>query len=399
MLSVQEAVEKILAFVFPLPVEEVALGESLGRAVGEAVYACSDLPPFESSAMDGYAVDAEEIANASPDQPAPLQEWIFLPAGGAAVPALPKGHAARVMTGAPIPPGATAVVMLEQTRREGKTVWILQPARKGENIRRQGEDVRAGELLLEPGETITAGALAMLAAQGVHHPVVHRLPKVAILTTGDELVPIEQQPGFGQIRNSNQYLLRALVAQAPAEVVKVVHAPDEPAAIRDVLKEMAACSDLILSCGGVSVGDRDYVRSVVEQLGTLEFWRVKVKPGKPFVFGRIRETLFFGLPGNPVSAFVTFELFVRPALRQMGGFRELFRRRIPVVAAHDFPPPKGREEYVRVRLHHEAVPLYASSAGAQGSHILSSLLRVDALLVVPADLGVKAGETAEAILL
>jgi len=420
MLTVEEALEAVLARVTVRPAARVPLLAAHGRVLAEDICADIDSPPFDNAAVDGYAVRAVDTQGASPERPIFLREVVDVPAGAVASVPVGPGECARVMTGAPIPDGADAMVMVEDTRRKARgdrhpVIEILEPARAGAHVRRAGEDVRAGTKVLAAGTRIGAAEVAMLAAMGGANPLCIRPPRVAVFSTGDELVEITERPGAGQIRDSNSYALAALVVETGAELHSMRRIPDDETATEAAFLACADSgsgaipnpasriqnsggADIIVTSGGVSVGDRDYVKPVLERLGALELWRVRMKPGKPLAFGRVGDTLFFGLPGNPVSAMVTFELFVRPAIWKMAGRTDLARPRVPVVLTADVAHAPGRREYVRAAVHWKEGVFYAEPTGAQGSGILSSMLGANALLIVPEESpGLRAGETADAI--
>jgi molybdopterin molybdotransferase len=418
MLTVEQALEAILAKIEPLPAVRTPLLQARGRVLAEDILADIDNPPFDNSAVDGYAVRAADTEGASPEHPVVLRELAEVPAGAVARAAIKPGTCIRVMTGAPIPDGADAMVMIEDTRRRGDTekrgdVEICRPARCGDHIRRAGEDVRAGTRVLKAGTIVGAAETAMLAAMGCPKPLCIRRPRVAVLSTGDELVEISEKPGPGQIRDSNRHALAALVAEAGAELHSAQHLPDDEAATEASLRACAGpaiqnpkskiqnkLADVIVTSGGVSVGDRDYVKPVLESIGTLELWKVKMKPGKPVAFGHIGSALFFGLPGNPVSTMVTFELFVRPALWKLAGRTDLERPRVNAALTADVRHKPGRREYVRAVVRLREGVFHAEPTGAQGSGILSSMLGANALLVLHEETeSLRAGDSVEALLL
>lgn len=405
MRTVEEALEAILGSVRRLPVERVPLLESLGRVLAENIAADIDVPPFDNSAVDGYAVRAVDVASASPETPVRLRVLVDVPAGGISEEAILAGTAARIMTGAPVPPDADAIVMVEDTRSAGEAVEIRQAAAPGDHLRRAGEDVPRGSVVLTAGACIHAAEIAMLATVGRATVPTVRPARVAVVSTGDEVVEIVEgvAPRPGKIRNSNRYALAALVREAGAVVHAQVHIPDDLAATETALRECALSgADVIVTAGGVSVGDRDFVKPALEKLGRLDLWRVAMKPGKPLAFGSIGETLFFGLPGNPVSALVTFELFVRPALRKMAGRADsdLARRSVTAIAAQAVSHLPGRREYVRAVTILQDNQYHARPTGAQGSGILRSMLGANSLLVVPEDSpGIVAGEHVTVLLL
>ncbi len=428
MLTVEEALGRILEAATVLPSERVGLLESLGRVLAEDVFADISNPPFDNSAVDGYAVRAEDTAGATSERPRSLRSIGEVPAGSVAAERVTAGACIRIMTGAPLPDGADAVVMVEDTRATGTEVAILEEARHGDHVRRAGEDIREGARVLTAGALIGPAEVAMLAAMGQVRVACVRKPRVSVLSTGDEVVEITERPGPGQIRNSNGYALSALVREAGAELHSMRHVRDDdretedsfrevvegipavetaatstqsppartaegpgrrpaPTANRDTIDVRGSSADVIVTSGGVSVGDRDFVKPVVERIGALDLWRVKMKPGKPLAFGRIGEALFFGLPGNPVSTMVTFELFVRPVLWKMAGRSDLRRLRVRAALTAPVDHIPGREEYVRACVELRAGQFVAVPTGAQGSGVLTSMLGANALLIIPWDIG------------
>ena len=405
MLTVTEAQEALLAGICPLLSLRVPLLAALGHSLAEDVYADIDNPPFDNSAVDGFAVRSGDTAGAAPDNPARLSMVDEVPAGVVSAKTVPHGGCIKVMTGAPIPSGADAVVMVEDTRVAGCNIEVTQPARMGEHIRKAGRDVRRGQVVVKAGARIQAAEIAMLAAMGQAEPAVSRRPRVAVISTGDEIVEISRLPGPGQIRNSNAYALAALVAESGADLHSMAHVRDDVEETEKAIRAAAGlegdvAADIIVTSGGVSVGEKDFVKPVLEHLGTLDFWRVKMKPGKPIAVGRIANTLFFGLPGNPVSTMVTFELFVRPAIRKLSGHSPYLRPRVQVTLQDGFSRSPGREEYVRAKVFAAESGLAAVPTGAQGSGVLSSMLGANALLVIaPEAESLSAGEQVTALLL
>ena len=404
MLSVDEALRQILDSVSPLSSERVALLSSRGRVLAEEIVADIPIPPFSNSAVDGYAVIAGDTLGATDSNPIQLLEAGEILAGEVSETRVKSGSATRIMTGAPVPDGANAIVMIEDTTRlTSGRVEIREEASEGQHIRYAGEDVKRGETILSPGALIRPAEVAMLATMGRAEVLVHRLPRVAIISTGDEVIEIETgvAPPPGKIRNSNRYALAALVQEAGGEIFSMKHIPDDLEATKVALKECSA-ADVIVTAGGVSMGDRDYVKPALEELGSLDLWRVAMKPGKPLAFGRIGKSLFFGLPGNPVSAMVTFELFVRPALWKLAGRpdAQLSRRKVQAILTHSVNHTPGRREFVRVFTFEKDGELFSTPTGAQGSGILHSMTFADSLLVIPEDSqGLEAGEKVTVLLL
>jgi molybdopterin molybdotransferase len=381
--SVAGAQARLLDAVGVLPAEIVGLGDALGRILAEAVASRSDLPGFDNSAMDGYAVRAIDIASASPTEPVRLRVAGESRAGS--VPgALEMATAMRIMTGAPMPDGADTVVRQEDTSRDGETVLIEVAASPGTSVRPRGADLHAGDTVLHPGQGLTSIDIAVAAALGHDRLVVGTRPRVAVIATGDELVPAGTPPGPAQLVDSNSPMLTAAVREAGGVPTFLGIARDSKDSVRALL-ETASSSDLIVSSAGVSVGDHDWVREVVSSLGTISTWRVAMRPGKPVLTGKIRDAIFIGLPGNPVSSSVTFELFARPVIRRMQGAREIHRRRIQVRLGEDISKPAALETYARAVLRNTDADLpRAFSSGDQGSSMLHSLTRADCLLVLPA---------------
>lgn len=381
-LSVAEALEAVLEEARPLGAETVAAADALGRVLAEPVASSRDLPPADNSAMDGYALRARDATAA----PVVLSVAGEVAAGEVAGGSLEPGQAVRIFTGAPIPPGADCVVRQEDTQREGDRVRLLRAPELGEHVRRAGEDVAAGESVLEPGSVLGAAHLGMLASLGRTVVSVRRRPRVAILSGGDELVEPDGDVSGGRIVASNSYSLAAQCRQAGAESFYLGIARDDPADLEQRLRA-ALGADVLVSSAGVSVGDRDHVRPVLEKLGcAMRFWGVLMKPGFPLVFGRFDPgPLVFGLPGNPVSAMVTFEQFVRPALLTLQGYTRRFRPRVRARLTETLRKPAGRLHFVRVELERCGDEIRARPTGNQSSGVLRSMTRAHGLLVFPAD--------------
>lgn len=382
MISVTEAQDVILGKIAPLPVEQVDLVAAVGRVLGEDITAHRALPPWDNSAMDGYAVRAAEIAEVGVTLPVSQH----IPAGCVGEPLKP-GTVARIFTGAPVPPGADSVVMQENTAAAGPgEITFTQAATPGRHIRRKGEDVTEGTPVLAAGRLLAPGDLALLAAQGRSRLKVVRAPQVAIVSSGDELVDVDAGvPGPGQIVNSNVLALAAAVRELGACPRLLPIIPDDRAATFAAI-EAAASADVLITSGGVSVGDHDYVGHALKALSgdAFSFWKVAIKPGKPLSFGHIGRCAAFGLPGNPISALVTFELFVKPALLRMMGHAAVLPRAIDGVLAGELPKGGGRETYARVRAwRDEEGRLMVDPRRSQSSGALSSLAGADALVQIP----------------
>lgn len=408
LLSVEEALQRVLAAVHTLEDEEVETPAALGRVLAEDISAGFDVPPFPNSAMDGYAVRAADTAGADADHPVQLRVIADIPAGDTQGISVTPGSASRITTGAPLPPGADAVVPVEWTdepwtrddRPLPERVRIFRAVSPQANVRPAGEDIQRGEIVLRRGSKLRPQEIGVLAALGRPHLRVVRRPRVAILATGDELVDITAPLGPGQIHDSNSYTLTALVESSGGVPIRLGIARDRLEEVRARLRAgLEQGADLFLSSAGVSVGAYDVVKAALEAEGELAFWRVNMRPGKPLAFARVRGVPFLGLPGNPVSAMVAFEVFARPALLKMGGQTRLRRPRIEVTL--DEPVRSdGRESYLRAVVTRHSDGYHAVITGPQSSGILTSLVRANALLIVPAGVRqVPAGSTLQAHML
>ncbi len=393
-----EALQIVLEHAPLLSAETIAVADARGRVFAEGVRSNRQLPPSDNSAMDGFAVRSEDLASASADHPVTLEVICEIPAGGSAERTLRTGEAARVMTGAPIPPGSDAVVRQEDTTRDGDRVKVRVAPEPHTHIRDAGEDVRLGDQVFDPGTVVGPAEIGMLASLGRSVIAVHQRPRVAILSGGDELVEPDGDTSGGRIVSSNSYSIAAQCLEVGAEPIYLGIARDTP---DDIEKHLRAGlrADVLISSAGISVGDRDYVRSVLEKLGcSLLFWGVNMKPGYPLAFGHFEAgdgPLVFGLPGNPVSAMMTFEQFVRPALRKMAGRRSLFRPTVRARLAERLQKQAGRLHFVRVDLERDGDEIVARSTGNQSSGALRSMLLARGLLIFPAEASeLREGDTA-----
>lgn len=391
LLSVAEARARILEHFHPLDSETIAIAECARRVLAVDVAAPHDLPPFHNSSMDGYAVRVSDVSAVGPNQPVALPVSGDIPAGGGMPPPLAPGTAARIMTGAPIPPGADAVVPVEDTdgarAGAGAPVPVQIEIRKrpepGANIRPIGQDLRAGQVALEAGTVLGPASIGVLAALGYGRVPVYRQPLVAIFSTGDELREVEEALEPGQVRDVNGYTLGAAAVQHGAQVLRLGIARDRLEAVQARLREAREQgAHLILSSAGVSVGAYDVVKAAVEAEGALGFWRVRMRPGKPLAFGHVRGVPFFGLPGNPVSALLSFEVFVRPAILKTAGRRSWNKLEVRATLLEPLRSD-GRESYLRVVVEQRGDGYTARAAGDQGSAVLSSLVRANGLLILP----------------
>ena len=401
MISVEEALERILAEIMPLDVVQVPLAESLGQVLAQEVIAQEDMPPFANSAMDGFALLSKD-SQPRGGQPPRLRVTGGVAAGYVADHAVTGGTAIRIMTGAPVPPGADAVIQVELTRSDdpqSEWVEILEAVAPGNNIRPAGEDMQRGQTILERGSEIGPWEIGILATLGWATVPVVRRPHVAILGTGDEVIDVDEPLQPGKIRNSNSYLLEAAVRRAGAIPHRLGVARDTVESLRKKFTE-AMQSDLIITSGGVSVGDFDLVKNIMTEQGAINFWRINMRPGKPVAFGHIGKVPLLGLPGNPVSAAVTFELFGRPVIRKMSGYTHLLRPQIEVLVEDGVSDRAMRRHYVRARVEWRDGRYVAHTTGNQGSNIMTSLLNANALVIVPeGGVEVHPGDTAKAMML
>ncbi|HUR24011.1 MAG TPA: gephyrin-like molybdotransferase Glp [Acidimicrobiales bacterium] len=398
MIQLEEVRKVVLAACPVLPPAVLPLHDALGCVTAGVVIAGHDVPSFANSAMDGFAVRAADTARA----PLTLEVVGTAAAGSAPGVEVGPGQAVRIMTGAIVPAGADAIVMVERTSPAGAgQVSIDASASAGDHVRHPGEDIRAGQTLFEPGTELGPGHLGVLASVGAETVEIVPKARVGVLSTGDELTSAPGELRPGQIRDSNRPMLLALVARAGCVPVDLGSAPDEEDAITAAIERGVGSCDAILTSGGVSVGDFDYVKVVLDRLGDMHWWQVAVKPAKPLAFGTVRGTPVFGLPGNPVSSLVSFELFARPALRQMMGHRELFRPELPAVADEALRRhPDGKVHFLRVVAATDTDGrLHVRSSGGQDSHLLRAMALANALAVLPDGAGVDADATVKVMLL
>jgi molybdopterin molybdotransferase len=386
-LSVGEASAHMLAGVRGLGEETIDLRDAVGRVLARDVVSPVSLPLWDNASMDGFAVRAADVAGASASAPARLRVVETIAAGRRGSRTVGPGEAARIMTGAPMPAGADCVVRVEDTHTSADVVEIRDDRDAGANVRAMGEDVRTGVVVARAGTTLGAAHVGVLSSVGCARPVVHRRPRVAVLATGDELVPIEdfaEVVAGRRIVSSNSYSLDAAIRAAGGEAIPLGIAPDDPAKLAERLRGAEGC-DMVVTSGGVSVGDFDYTRTVVAELGgSLSLWRVRMRPGAPIGFGRLFGVPWLGLPGNPVSALVTFELFGRPLLRTLAGSVRPHRPTVQVVLDVEIVLRAPLTHFLRCVLVHESDgTLHARLTGAQSSGMLTSMSAADALLVVP----------------
>jgi molybdopterin molybdotransferase len=395
LLSVNEARERILSRFQPVKTETLPLADALHRVLAQDVQAADDLPLFDNSSMDGFALRAMDVTGASSASPHSLRVVADIPAGSSPSVVIATGEAARIMTGAQMPEGADAVVPVEYTdfdsRDAGthapKVVGIQKAASPGENVRQRGMDLRAGDTVLRAGRQLKPQDLGLLAMLGISSVAVYHKPRIALLSSGDELVDPDAPLEKGKIRDSNSYTLAAMIESAGAQALRLGVARDNYESVHHLFERAVYLRvDLILSSAGVSVGAFDFVKQVIEDSGRMDFWRVNMRPGKPVAFGEYKGIPVIGLPGNPVSAFVGFEVFVRPTIQKLGGLLR-DNRQILRVKCEDQIDSDGRESYLRAEIREVNGSPLARLTGHQGSGNLHSLVQANALLIIPA--GVK----------
>jgi molybdopterin molybdotransferase len=382
MISYDEALSGILEAISPLGLEKVNILDALGRVIGEDIYAGRALPPKDHSAMDGYALRAVDTLGTSPEKPIFLDVVEDIPAGSIPAKRIEPGQAARIMTGAPLPEGADSVIRMEDTRKEEVRIAFLIEAKKGQYIRYAGEDVRQGEKVISRGDMIRPAEVGMLASLGRSFILVHQRPLIAIVATGNELLDIDEAPSSWKIVGSNSYSLAALVKECGGIPLQTGIAKDR----RDDLSakfRSAMRADLILSSGGVSVGDYDLIKEIMKEVGNrMQFWQVAMKPGRPLAFGLLGDVPIVGLPGNPVAAMVSFEQFVRPAILKMLGHKNLFRRIVRARLDKDIEKKKGFRHFLPARIRWDGEDCTVTM-GEKGSGILKSMVRANGLIVLP----------------
>ncbi|HEU5319586.1 MAG TPA: gephyrin-like molybdotransferase Glp [Methylomirabilota bacterium] len=391
MLSVRDGQDRILAQVTaPTAPEQLPVTRALGRVLAASVRAPFDVPPADNSAVDGYAVGSADIPAAGARELAVVGD---LAAGAVFAGALGPGQAVRIMTGAPMPAGADTVYPQEIVEATGARVRV-GPLAKGANVRMRGEDVEAGAVVVEAGTVLRPQEIGLVASLGLWQLQVHRRPRVALLSTGDEVAEPGTARRPGQIYDANRFTLRGSVEQCGGEVLDLGIVPDTRADLRARLREAAASADVVLTSGGVSVGVYDLVKAVLEEIGTIDFWQVAMQPGRPLAVGRIGAAAFFGLPGNPVASLLAFMLFVRPALHKLGGRRRLFPETFTAEATEPMRKKRGRREFKRGVLAFRDGRWQVRTTGPQGSGILFSMVAGNCLVVLEEDRGdVAAGET------
>lgn len=384
LLSVDDAREKVLSQIHPLAPLQLPLTEAYGCVAAEEVVAERDLPEFASSAMDGFAVRSTDVVGASPLEPVELKIVGRAMIGRRPDATVGGGEAVRIATGAPIPAGADTIVPVENAELLGETVRLIDGPPPGRHVRPAGEDVKEGTVLVPSGKRLGAPELGLLANAGFPHPLVHPRPRVVVLSTGDELIPPTETPSFGQVRDSNAYTIFAALRGVGAMPVLAGIVRDDVDALRETVSNYLIQADAFVSSGGVSVGERDVVKAAFFKRGDLEFFKVAMQPGMPQGFGHIEGKPYFGLPGNPVSVFVSFEIFIRPAMLKMMGRSQLFRPEITATLTDDLSGPRGKLQFARVLVERTGDGWSARPTGARGSNLISTVARANGLAMIPA---------------
>lgn len=394
MISVEEALRIVLEESKALECEEKDILSCLNKVLAEDIYSRDNLPPFDKSAMDGYAIKSEDTDAYEDRVSIKLEIVDLIKAGESSDKELKNVQAMKIMTGAPVPKGANAVIQIEKVEVREDTLYISEKVKNGCNVIKLGEEIKVGDIALRKGTLIRPTEIGVLASLGYSKIKVYRNPVVSILTTGDELVDINETPKFGQIRNSNEYSLKALIQNLGLEALCLGIVEDKKDVLKRKIKEALEKSDIVITSGGASVGDFDFVEQVLNEMNAdIKFQSVAIKPGKPISFAVIDEKLFFSLPGNPLSAITTFEEFVKPACEKMLGKSIDGDNIFPVILAEDFKEKEGRSKYIYVKIKAESGKLYAYKAGSQSSNQLITMSKANGIIIMPAGIGYKkAGE-------
>jgi molybdopterin molybdotransferase len=388
LVPLETARETVLSQIHPLPPIELPLTDAYGCVAATDIKAAIDLPEFASSGMDGYAVRAADVANASPGSPAQLKVVGRSLIGHRPEATVGTGEAVQIATGAPIPSGADAVIPIENAESPDEDlVRLVEAVPAGRHVRPKGEDVQEGTVLVPAGKRLGAPEIGLLANAGVPHPLVHPRPRVIVLSTGDELIPPTETPSFGQVRDANAYTLFGALREVGAMPVLAGIVHDDPEALKEAVFSYEIQADAFVSSGGVSVGERDVVKAAFFKHGDIAFSKVAMQPGMPQGFGFIEGKPFFGLPGNPVSVFVSFEMFVRPAMLKMMGRGHLGRPEVSAALTHDVTGPRDKTVFIRVELVRAAGGWRATPTGGRGSNLISTVARANGLAVLPPGIG------------
>lgn len=383
LISVDEARARVLDAISPLAPLQLPLTEAHGCVSAEDVVATHSLPAFPSSAMDGFAVRSSDVADATPERPAELKLVGRSMIGSRPEAVVGGGEAVAIATGAPIPAGADAVVPIENAQPQDGIVRLFEAAAEGRHVRPVGEDVAEGSVLVERGKRLGGPELGLLANAGFATPLVHPRPRVVVLSTGDELIPPTESPEYGQVRDSNAYTIFGALREAGAMPVLAGIVRDDAESLKQTVLDFLIQADAFISSGGVSVGERDVVKAAFFKRGDIDFYKVAMQPGMPQGFGHIEGKPYFGLPGNPVSVFVSFELFVRPAMLKMLGRTQLARPEVTATLTADVSGPRGKTQYARVVVERGDAGWMATPTGGRGSNLISTVARANGLAMVP----------------
>jgi molybdopterin molybdotransferase len=387
LISVEGALDRVLSTVQVLPPVELPLRETYACVLSRDVVASADLPPFPSSAMDGFAVRSSDVESATADRSVPLSIAGEVAMGERPEVEVRAGVAVRIPTGGVVPDGADCIVPIEHCLAEAHRVLVLRPSEPGRYVRPKGEDLRAGETLVAAGRRLLGPELGLLAADGRASAIVHPRPRVALLSTGDELVEAGAEARYGQVHDANSFTLHGAVSEAGGVPVSIGIIGDDPGSLRDAVGSSANQADVLVVSGGVSVGERDPVRGAFFESASVDFYRVAMQPGMPQAFGMVDGRPFFGLPGNPVSVFVSFEAFVRPVLLKMMGRSSLFRPEVTARLDTEIPRVKDKTRFARVFVRHGPDGWRAASSGSPGSNLLATVSRANGLALIPAGVG------------
>ena len=402
MLSVKEAQNKVLECNVKIKAVRVPLLDSLGLILAEDVISNEYIPAYNNSAMDGYAVRAEDVKGADKSCPGRLMLLAdIIPAGKFPDVKISPGYCMPIMTGAPIPENCNAVVMKENTEKDGESILIFKECTEGENIRYRGEDIKKGDIVLRKGGKIYPADIGVIASLGKSELFVNCPPVTGIISTGDELMGIGKELEIGKVRDSNSYSLSAQLKEIGIKYIRYGIVKDEKKNLKEKILEALSECDILLLSGGVSVGDYDFVKEILIGIGAeLVFWKVNQRPGKPLVFLKYKDKFIFGLPGNPVSVMVCFEMYARPLIKRIMGDYNLFRHSIRAAASHDFKNKRGRTNFARVTLEKKGNEYFFKSTGMQGSGILTSMSKADGIAVFSEDAGdIKKGSKVDVFLL
>lgn len=392
MITIEEALEIVLKETKVLGFETVNILNSLNKVLAEDIYSKDNLPPFDKSAMDGYAIISDDTENASEENPVKLKIKGTIKAGDFYEGQLKCGESLKIMTGAPIPNGADAVIQIENVEADNEEVAIFNPVKKNRNILNLGEEIRKGDIALLSGMTIRPSEIGLMASLGFNSVKVVKVPKIIIITTGDELIDVNEELTSGKIRDCNGYSLMALGKNLQADVKFYGIVRDDMSLLFKKMKDAFEEGDIIITSGGVSAGDYDFVENCLKELGAdIKFSSVAIKPGKPFTFAKCKDKLFFGLPGNPLAVINTFEQFVRPAVKKMMGKSDIHNKEFKVVLGEDFSSVKGRTNYVYVNIEEKDGIHYAYKVGSQSSNQLLTISKANGIIIIDKEI-VKAGE-------